>query len=274
MMMKILKQEYERAVHGIGMLISMGIGLGCILFQVIPIINKWIESAKVWEEQDMYITFTRGGFFNFWLPSYMNGSTLYYYYFLGIIVALPYGVSYYRDKKSGVIKNICNRIEKSKYLIAKYIATFLAGGIAASLPLIFDFMLVKLIIPVDNFDINGTVLNAITEWGAFTIDNPYLAVVLILLAWFFWGGALATVSLMVSSISDNFFTIQLTPFFLMMILFYLPSFLPVEDNIYFPFYFLTMFGGSNPLLGMGEAVLLMVITFSAFIGLESKRDIF
>lgn len=272
-MLKILKIEMNRAIHSIGMLISLLIGMGCILYQVIPIIQKMEESKKLWESMGIYRTFTRGGFYNFWFPSYIDGSTLYYFYFIGIIVALPFGISYYRDKKSGLIKNICNRVDKKKYLSAKYIATFISGGIAAALPIIVDFFIVRLIIPVDCFDINGTVLNAITEWGVFIIDNPYLAAVIIIFLWFVFGGALATVSLMVSSMSNNFFTIQLAPFFVMLLLFYMPTFLPVYYNRFFPYYFLTLFGRGNPIIALIESICIILITYGVFVTLESRRDV-
>ena len=101
-----------------------------------------------------------------WLPGYLDGSTIYYFYFIGIIVALPFGISYVRDKNSGYIKNICNRVEKKKYLKAKFISTFISGGCTAVIPLIIDFLIVRLIIPIDCFeDIKGTVLNGITDWN-------------------------------------------------------------------------------------------------------------
>lgn len=272
-MTKVLKMELNRAFHGIGMLAACILGTGCIFYQVIPIIKKWIESVRIWEIMDAHDTWTRGGFYVFWLPSYFDGATLYYFYFLGIIAALPFGISYYRDKKSGVIKNICNRTEKKTYLTAKYIAVFLSAGTAAVLPLIIDFLAVKLIIPVDCFEVGGNVLSANTEWHAFLLDHPYLSAVIILLLWFLFSGALGTICLMVSSVSNNFFSIQLMPFFVMMVLFYLPTFLPVKYGRYFPLYFLTLFGRGNPLIAVVESAVILAVTYSVFLTVEAKRDI-
>lgn len=272
-MKKILKIELNRAFYNIGMIISLMIGMGCVFYQIIPVIYNMEASKRIWEINDIYVSFTRGGFYTFWLPSYLNGATIYYFYFIGIIVALPFGASFYRDKKTGVIRNICNRIDKKKYLIAKYVSTFISGGTAVTIPLVIDFLIVKLIIPYDNFDIEGTILNAITEWGVFIIDKPYAAAVIILFSWFIFGGALASISLMVSSISENFFTIQLAPFFVMLILFYLPNFLPVGLNKYFPFYFLSLFGKGNPIIALTESILIVLITFAVFIIRELRKDI-
>ena len=118
-MRRILKIEYERSTHNLGMLLALLMGIGCILYQVIPVILRIIESKDIYK--NIYTSFTRGGFYNLWLPGYLDGSTIYYFYFIGIIVALPFGISYVRDKNSGYIKNICNRVEKKKYLKAKFI---------------------------------------------------------------------------------------------------------------------------------------------------------
>lgn len=269
----ILIVECKRAIHSIGMIVAVLMGIGCVVYQIIPIINKMCESEKMLSQYDYYISYTRGGFYNYWLPGYLDGSTIYFFYFIGILVALPYGISYYNDKKSGVIKNICNRVNKKKYLNAKFFSVFFSGGIVAVIPLIVDFLIVRLIIPMDNFDIEGTCLNAITEWHVFIVDHPYISMGIFLLMWFIFSGALATISLMVSSFSNNFFSIQLSPFFFMMLLFYLPTFLADGYEKFFPFYFLSLFGKGNPLICMVETLLILIVTYSVFVIGESKKDI-
>ena len=270
-MKKIFKVEYERATHNLGMILALIMGIGCILYQIIPIIERIIESKNVFK--DAYTSFARGGFYNLWLPGYLDGTTIYYFYFIGIIVALPYGISYLHDKNSGYIKNICNRVDKKKYLKAKYLSTFISGGWAAIIPLIIDFLIVRLIIPIDCFeDIQSTVLNGITEWDIFIIEHPYVSFVIMLLMWFLFGGALATISLLVSSFSNNYFTIQLAPFFFMMVLFYLPTFLPDVYSKYFPYYYLSMFGRGNPVICFVEVIIILVVTYTLFVAVQSRKD--
>lgn len=270
-MRRILKIEYKRATHSRGMLLALIMGIGCILYQIIPVIMKIIDSKRNFN--NIYESFTRGGFYNLWLPSYLDGSTIYYFYFIGVIVALPYGISYILDKKSGYIKNVCNRIDKRKYLTAKYFTVFTSGGSVAIIPLIVDYLIVKLIIPIDCFeDIQGTPLNGITDWNALIIEHPYFSMFIILIMWFLFGGALATISLFVSAFSENYFTIQLSPFFFMMILFYLPSFFPHTYAKYFPFYFLSLFGQGNPLICIVETMVILFVTYIVFVVGESRKD--
>lgn len=52
-----------------------------------------------------------------WYPAGELQGLFFYFYFYGIIVALPFGVSYCLDRKRGYMKNICNRVSKNKYVV-------------------------------------------------------------------------------------------------------------------------------------------------------------
>lgn len=273
-MYKILKTEINKAFHNKGMFLSLCLGIGCVSYQLFTIINRIIEMEKAAKLYDLYNGFATGGFYPYWLVSYLDPATIYYFYFLGIMVALPFGASYFLDKNNGIIKNICTRTEKKKYLNAKYISVFLSGGFVAVIPLIIDLLIIKLIRPIDCYEeFAGSVLNSLTEWNVFIIDNPYLAAGIILVTWFVFAGSLATISLMTSAFSNNIFTIQLTPFLVMMVLYYMPTFLKPENNRYFPFYFLTLFGKGTPIIGIIESALIMMITYLVFYRVEMKKDI-
>lgn len=268
-MRKILKIEIKRALTGWGFLLSLIPGMGCVLYKNYQI---YAQNSKL-ENMGYYLSFSKSTFYNTWILGHLDSTVLYMFYFLGIIVALPYGISYYQDRKKGIIKNICVRTEKNKYLISKYIAVFLSGGIAAAIPVIIDFLIVRLYNPFDFLRINGTVLNSITEWNVFIIDHLYLSAVIFAVLWFVFGGALATTSLMAATFADNIFTIQLTPFFIMMVLFYMPTVIGGNSRKYFPFSFLTLFGDSNPFIAIGFSLVIIVITFAIFTGKGLRRDI-
>lgn len=273
-MKRMLKVELERATHTIGMLIALIIGLGCVIYKNIPVIQYKMTQMEYINTHNIQETYLSAGFYQLWFPSYFNAATLYLYYFLGIIVVLPFAVSYYRDKKSGVIKNICNRVDKKKYLKAKYFSVFISGGIASAFPLALDFLVTRLITPVDCFeDIQGTILSARTLWKMFNIDHPYVSMLIIIFAWFMFGGALATISLAVSSISNNFFTIQLIPFFSMMFFYYISIFIPEGFNKFLPIECLMYWIGGYTITGIMEAIVIMVITYSIFVTIESRKDI-
>ena len=273
--METFKIELKRAMTGIGMVIALCVGLGCVCYKHYSVYERIQHSAELAAQYNIHIyqEFAKITFYEYWMPCAMEVGTLYMFYFMGLIAALPFGISYYRDKKSGVMKNICIRSGKKKYLLSKYAATYVSGGLAVVIPLIADLLIAKIWVPIDFVRITGTRLGARTEWEVFVVDHIYLAAVIIILTWFLFGGALATISLMVTSVADNFFTIQLTPFFVMLVLFYLPTFLPAKYNIYFPFFFLTFFSRSNPVIAVMVSMALTLLTFTIFMKTELKKDI-
>lgn len=273
--MNTFKMELKRAITGIGMVIALCIGLGCVCYKHYAVYERIQNSAELAEHFNvhLYNEFGKITFYEYWMPGAMETGTLYMFYFMGLIAALPFGISFYRDRKAGVMKNICIRSGKRQYLLSKYAAVYISGGLAVTIPLVVDFMIAKIWVPIDYVRATGSVLTAKTEWGVFVIDHIYLAAGIIMVSWFLFGGALATISLMITSIADNFFTIQLTPFFVMLALFYLPTFFPAGYKKFFPFYFLTLFGGSNPVIAIVVSVLLALLTFTIFMRTEHKKDI-
>lgn len=271
--MRVLKTELKRAFDTPGFLIALLIGFGCVFYKNYWLILHDYEIYKTYNKLGGYSHLNASSFYDRWMIGYLDSSILYVFYFLGIIASLPYGISYFKDKKNGIIKNICTRCEKKKYLLSKYIAVFTVGGVASAFPIVLDLLMANLYQPYDTMRIEGSVLSARNEWLMVIIDNPYICAVVIVFLWFLFGGALATISLMISVVADNVFTIQLTPFFVMLALFYIPSAIPAKYNRYFPFYFLSVFGESNPIIAIVISFIIIGLSFLAFMFFENRKDI-
>ena len=271
--MKILKTELKKAFDSPGFVIALIIGFGCVFYKNYLIIKQDYYVFGLYKEMGRYININAAPFYDRWIIGYIDSSILYIFYFLGIIAALPYGISYLRDKKIGIIKNICTRCDKKKYLFSKYISVFIVGGTASAFPIICDFLMANLYQPYDSMRIEGSILCSANDWGMFIIDYPYVGAVIMISIWFIFGGALATISLLISVIADNIFTVQLTPFFVMLALFYIPSAIPVKYGRYFPFSFLTLFNDSSPFVALVVSVIIMCFTFNIFMFFENKKDI-
>ena len=272
--MNTIKLEIKRSFRSRGFLIAVIIGIVCILYKNIDFYIKIREYYEAFPKGEFYEELNKQTFYSVWLVGdFTNAITMYIFYFLGLIVTIPFGVSYYLDKKKGYVKNICVRAGRKCYLKAKFTAVFLSGGVAVLVPVLLDFLFSKIWIPHDFVYMPFTILNTRSEWGVFVIDHLYISAIIIFVAWFVFGGALATVSLVVSVIAEDYFTIMLTPFFLMLILIYIPNFVPDKLYKYFPYYFLSMFGDSNPIIGIVISGLMTILTFSSFYVAEAKKDI-
>lgn len=84
-----------------------------------------------------------------WLGTdfYLPYSSL-YVLLIPLLAALPYGGSYYRDVKSGYIKNILVKCSRGQYFFAKSIAVFLSAASAVMIPMTVDLIVCMGIYPM------------------------------------------------------------------------------------------------------------------------------
>ena len=146
-MKQILKIEISRAFRTKGMLFSL-IG-GCVLSVLhiiqyqIPahqtLLQRAFETAPIWTPPNVAGTWIAGNGYN------LEGFA--YFLVVPILAMLPYGGSYFSDQEQGFLKNIYMRVKRRDYLKAKYIATFLSGGFAVTVPLLINVLCCMCLVP-------------------------------------------------------------------------------------------------------------------------------
>lgn len=237
---KVLLNELERALLNKGMLLG-GIISGVIVYLY------YKNTLRVWMPQNtpegFYEGFAVGGIVDSWFIINPSVYMYYLYYMFPFIVVLPYGMSFLNDVRTGIIKNILLRMKRKTYATYKFIATFISGGIAAVIPL-----LVSLVILFNLGDINNTtsVSRTFTRVSWFEVlyyTHPVLYVVLYSLIYFMLGGILATLSMLVATISRNRLTVFLTPFLTMWLILFIQQrllIMGVSNTImrFFPYSFM------------------------------------
>lgn len=148
-----------------------------------------------------------------WLPmdyQFVYGSLFRAMFPLAAVI--PYGASYYRDKTSGYIKNICLKVPKENYYRAKYLVTFFMGMMVVMIPLITSLMLVLTYLPVlkpQPFAFQGLSGNAFAE---IYYSYPLIYVCIYVLIDGLFGGLAAVVSLCISDFVKSRFAVLVLPF--------------------------------------------------------------
>ena len=141
--MKAIKFELYRAFVSKKYLIALI--LGCVISvaqfvtRVLPYYGNVGTDQNMLYPQSLYNTclmMDASGFYN----------NLYYYAII-IIAVIPFGTSYYTDRKEGYKKNIYIRISHMNYVIAKYIAIFLSAMTICIIPLVLNIYLSSLVVP-------------------------------------------------------------------------------------------------------------------------------
>lgn len=142
-----------------------------------------------------------------------------YYFIFPFLAVLPFGTSFYTDKTSGYIKSICIRTKKTRYLLSKYVAVFLSGGISAIFPLILSFIISSSVLPSLNPEPSYVLSNIIysDKWSGFFYLQPFIYMMIYITIIFLFSGLLACMALMISCFSTKMFLPLIFPFFVYLI---------------------------------------------------------
>lgn len=220
--MKLFKLELHRAIINKWMAFALMV---TFIMCLIPVWNKYTYMRGFYEVANSgvdKVICTATPYENWLLYDQIDSMHYVYLFIIPILVALPFGASYYIDLKTGYIKQLVSRCGMKKYLLAKYTATFISGGIVAALPLLLQLMLLGLIFPVNKPQRFGSMFFCETAPGIdLYYEHPFAYCIIWCIIIFVVGGLLATISLTVTNIAYNYFSIILTPFmFTFMLIFF------------------------------------------------------
>ncbi|ARU60614.1 hypothetical protein CBW65_05600 [Tumebacillus avium] len=159
------------------------------------------------------------------------------YLLLPLLAAIVYADSYLLDEKSGFTKSIYTRVSKGKYLISKFLVTFLTGAMAVLVPLFIHLLVTAMLLPSMMPDpASGT--SPMIEgkmWLDFYYEHPYAYIFSYMLIDMLFAGALATFGLAVSVFVKKRFVVLLAPFLLYLFLFFILQLLGLPAWIPFKF---------------------------------------
>lgn len=198
--------EAKRALLNKGMAASLLIGIGIVL---------WHQYQYVWDpEITMYNAYCAESIFYRWIgaSSFPMQSYL-YYLILPVLACLPAGGSYFEDLHNGYYIHIYIRNQKKEYLIAKYTATFLSGGVAVVLPLLVSLYLTALRFPALSPEPIMSFGPDARSFGYHLFySHPWLHTGLFLLIDFIFAGGITGIALFATFFANYQFTAFITPF--------------------------------------------------------------
>lgn len=136
-MKRMVGFELKRAVKSRGFWISLLMGCAIAVWDLILFYQMYRAETKEHNALEAWLG-----------TDYHFACNSLFYVLLPILAALPYAGSYYLDRKSGYIKNICTRTSRKNYYVAKYCAVFLSAMAAVMLPLLFSLFLCMGVYPM------------------------------------------------------------------------------------------------------------------------------
>lgn len=148
--------------------------------------------------------------------SQMTVGEIVFYAVFPLLSAMPFSWSLLSERREGYTNQSIIRRSKRTYLVAKFIAVFLSGGIAIISATVFNLMANMWILPVCK------TLPALVGYGdgvflsKILFSKPWLYLLLCLVTSFVWAGSLACLGLTVSLFLQNTIVAVLFPFALVL----------------------------------------------------------
>ena len=217
----LLKVELKKAFTNKMFFICLVVGI------VIAMVSVAQNLPSYWAAEEQNLMVAEQGFetnpmhpmftpYTNWIGNdYQFPMTSLFYMLLPLLAGLAYGWSYCTERKSGYAAQMVSRSrKKSQYFLAKYIATFLAGGAAVAIPLVLNFIVICCFIPAytpDNFYWLYYSMDAHFLRGLF-FNAPLLFVCCIILLDFVFAGLFAAACVALAFFVKNKFAVILLPF--------------------------------------------------------------
>ncbi len=137
-----------------------------------------------------------------------------------ILAAMPYGWSYYHERKTGVYNHLVSRCGVKTYYYSKYLAVFTSGGLAIAVPILFNLLINALICP---FCIPKVTMSLVMIFdGNFLSEvfytNPWLHALIWCGVVFLYGGVVACLSFLVGTKPQLQVMVILAPFAFLIVL--------------------------------------------------------
>ncbi len=220
-----VKLECKKAVFNRFFVLSVVIGIGITFWSLAPMVQSYtqdIESHRQISQEfgERNPLMPMESLFCHWIGGEpCSTGTSSYFFLFPLLVCLPYGWSFCRERRSGYIKNMVIRSGKWQYFLAKYTALFLSGGLAMVIPLLFNFLLAAVLFPAITPNViydTAYGIGAESFLSMVFYTKPFLYVAAYLFVDFVFGGLTACLCLSISTVIKNPVAVTLLPFFLLL----------------------------------------------------------
>lgn len=204
-MMKIIRFEWKRMMHSVSFYISL---LTALIIVILDALSKY-ELYK-----DGYDVYT--SVFIKWIGTFRGmDEAVYLFSLLPLLTTLAYSWTVGYDRNIGYVNQILSRTSRKKYFLAKYIVSFISGGIVFAFAILMHFLMISTFYP-SYYPIVAVGTSSVHAFS-FCPQLFYTHPLLFLLAWtgiaFLWGGAMVCIALGVGMLTKKY-TVALISTFL------------------------------------------------------------
>jgi len=146
-----------------------------------------------------------------------------FYLIWPILAAMPYGWSYYQDRKTGIYDHLISRTGSFTYFTSKYAAVFLSGGTVIAMPVLLNLLINAMVCPYYLPKVISSLVMVFD--GNFLSELFYTIPWIYALIWctvdFVWGGVTACICFIVGTKPRLQVLVTITPFVIYALIDYL-----------------------------------------------------
>lgn len=209
---KLLLIEFRRVFKSKLFYISLMIG---IILVTGAFINEAVPHMDILYAFDGSAASYPFSVFNSWIGNWMGYEPFAtsYLYVCILLASLPYCHTFSKDNKNQYILQYYCRIDKNKVHLAKFITTYVTGGMIVFIPVFLNLIMTMMFIPALKPIENGMFIGAgMTILSRLYYDNAFVYVAIYMVQFFIYGGAFSVIALAFSYFFDNSFLVMLSPF--------------------------------------------------------------
>lgn len=215
-MNKLIKVELYKAFHNPYCIISLVCGGGLSIWAALETMKEVFPVMElIWTLPDQYRSFKGLSVFYEWMGVVSLGSASSVFFVIWpVLAALPHGWSLWKERKTSMDYQMIIRYGRRKYYLAKYLAVFMSGGVAVTLPLLLNLILEMAFLPAFLPEITAGVSpirNGIL-FSKIYYQHPFIFCLLWCSVAFVLGGETASIGMLVSKRSKLQIGVILMPF--------------------------------------------------------------
>lgn len=205
-MINSIRSEIWKAMHNVYFYVALSVGLFIAVLNAVQNAEVVADLTErtIWAVEKGTASGSYDGFSLFvrTLPYVMgNYASILYQFVWPILAAMPFAWSYCVERRSGLYNQIITRGTVGRYIVSKYVAVFVSGGIAVAFPIIVDLLLNALICPMSVIDTCDFLVAIANGWffSELYYTDPWAHATIWCVVVFFLGGAVAGLSFLVGT---------------------------------------------------------------------------
>lgn len=222
-MVCMLKTEIRKAFQNRGFYVALLVGSLLCLWDIVlnyklseellitRNVTMTLSNGMEWNTANQVDTSV---YYNWLGVSSMDLNGIIFYFIFPILATMPYGWGALSERRNGYRNQLLIRAPRKSVIAGKYVATFLSGGVAVTVPVITDFLLSAMVMPATAPIVtDGVATIDETQFGSLLFFRHHILFVLADMGLIFlWGGVLSGLSLAAGQIIRRKIATVMFPF--------------------------------------------------------------